>query len=243
MDLYGTIAPWYDRVFPYDPNQKSFTLTALEKAGLRAPYNICECGCGTGALAVELAAAGHHVEASDFDQAMVQAAFRRADGASNPAFRALDMRLVDQAYKKGQFDAVLAYGNTLVHLESPSEMGRFIHAARRVLKDNGILLLQILNYSHILDDRIEALPVIDNGGVRFERYYEKAANARLNFNTRLRTPEGDTFTNSTLLYPLRKNELESLLREAGFTTISHYGEFDRSGLGGGSMVLVTEARL
>jgi glycine/sarcosine N-methyltransferase len=104
----------------------------------------------------------------------------------------MDMRKIGEYYGRESFDALYCLGNTLVHLEGPEQIGIFLDAAFKLVKPDGVLILQILNYDHIVDDHINELPEIKTEKLRFSRWYEgidtnstASDEERLRFVTRL----------------------------------------------------------
>jgi SAM-dependent methyltransferase len=241
LNFYEAIARYYDRIFPYDPGQKTFTLEAAANAGFTGKLRVLEAGCGSGSLALALAADGHRVDASDFDRGMVSLAKNKRGESDNPSFRELDMRRIADSYLHASYEAVCCFGNTLVHLDGTAGTEEFFTAAKRVLKPGGRLCLQILHYDRILAAGVDRLPLIEDRDIRFDRFYERRHDGRLDFRTVLITPGGDRIENVIPLYPLRRGELETALRRAGFSGWTHFGGFDRSRFGPDSMALVTEA--
>jgi len=158
-------------------------------------------------------------------------------------FIQMDMKRIGAFFKVHSFNLILCFGNTLVHLTDFSEIESFCREARRLLKEGGKFLLQILNYDHILDHNVKRLPLIENNHITFERYYEYDNIKNLiRFRTILTVKERDRrMENEILLYPVRKHELDEALRNSGFTDISFYGDFDKSELKTYSLPLVVTA--
>jgi glycine/sarcosine N-methyltransferase len=238
MSFYDEIAEYYDLIFPLNRAQIDFVKSCIER-----PYQgkrLLDVGCGTGDLAIELAAEGFEMVAIDSDPEMLLRADRKAQGSVT--FQRLDMRGL-ASFTPRSFDGILCFGNTLVHLTDLSDIESFCIQAKGLLGKGGRLLLQILNYDHILDHHIKALPLIENDTIRFERFYEHEARSGLiGFRTKLTVKgTGREIDNEILLYPLRRGAFEEMLRKAGFTRISVYGDFDRKELRPDSLPLVVEA--
>jgi len=141
------------------------------------------------------------------------------------------------------FDAVICFGNTLVHLEGPDQILDFLRQSRSVLKKNGKLLFQIINYDRIIDQHIKGLPTIENEKIKFVRnYYYQPDQNIIDFETILTIKEsGDKIENTIQLYPLRKVESNELLSKAGFSKNLFYGNFKREALNENSIPLIVES--
>lgn len=240
MSFYEEIAEYYDHIFPFNRTQIQFV-----KGSLKEPYQnkrILDIGCGTGDLAITLSEAGFTVTGMDSDPVMLQKAVDKMTDSS-VTFTRMDMRGIGDYCNPSTFDAVLCFGNTLVHLASIQEIERLCKDVKHILKQNGKFLLQILNYNHILDHNIRSLPLIDNQFITFERTYDYNTGKNLiTFKTTLTVKEtSKKITNKVYLFPIRKDELYLSLRNSGFSDISFYCDFDRSMLKADSLPLVVEA--
>ena len=240
MQFYQSIAEHYDHIFPLDEAQVEFVINSVPR-----PHHgreILDIGCGTGSLAVALARDGFRVTGVDLDAAMIEIATDKGRGLSGLSFLQLDMRGLSGRFPPSSLDAILCLGNTLVHLKERSDVLSFCRASKDLIKRGGRLLLQILNYDHILDRRLPGLPTIDNDRVRFERIYGYNDDGSIVFRTVLTVQASSVVVeNEVLLYPLRKGDIEALLNEAGFTEFRFYGDFRRGPLMPESLPLVVEA--
>ena len=125
----------------------------------------------------------------------------------------------------GKFDAVICLGNSFTHLFDEGDRRRALAEFYAVLKHDGILILDQRNYDLILDsgfstkhkyyycgDKVTAEPVhVDDGLARFEYTFPDGSKHNLN------------------MFPLRKDYVRGLLRDAGFQQIHSYGDFQEEG--------------
>lgn len=235
--FYTSIANYYQHIFPFNPAQIEFLKQVL-------PYNgakVLDVGCAVGDLSFALTHFGFPTWAFDFDAQMVNIASNtKEEGALFPIFGHMDMRTMDQNYPELFFEAVICFGNTLVHLLNDEDIRKFIQASYKVLAREGKLTIQILNYQHILDHQINSLPLIDNEHIRFERKYGFTEGSELiDFDTLLTVKStGQEITNSVKLYPIRKIKLQELMNEAGFKNFEFYGGFHSEPLNETSLPLI-----
>lgn len=235
--FYSSIARHYQHIFPFNPDQVNFLRGVL-------PYNgakVLDVGCALGELSFALTHFGFPTWAIDYDTEMIALAQQnKQEDTMFPIFEQLDMRLIDERYPESFFNTIICFGNTLVHLLSDEDILRFLRAAYQVLAPEGRLAIQILNYNHILDHQVSSLPLIDNEQVRFERQYTFLSNSiHIDFNTRLVIKStGEEINNSVKLYAIRKEKLQQLLEQAGFTITSFYGNFNGAQLSETSIPLI-----
>jgi glycine/sarcosine N-methyltransferase len=244
-EFYQSIAPWYDRIFPVDPAAVSF---AARKIGIppagASTLSVLDAGCGTGGLAQGLAGLGFRVTGIDSDAEMIRLAAQKCGALPDTRFEVMDLRDAPSRFYGASFSAVVCFGNTLVHLTSREEISGFVRKARGLLKKGGLLLTQILNYDRILDQGVTVLPTLEDEKVRFERTYrQEAGSGRFWFRTVLTVKsESRMIENAVPLFPLRKDALAGMLKDAGFQNVEWFGDFNGGPLTDGSLPLIAVAR-
>jgi len=162
-DRFEHVAAGYDRWIGWGPRlerEMPFLLASLPErptdraAGAPALLDV---GCGTGAHAIALAAAGYDVIGLDQSPAMLEEARRaeataRADGRLRPEARLHWQQgdITDPGLLAGRaYQAVLAIGNSLLALGDEALVLRGLHAMLRSLAPGGTLILQYLNGTRI----------------------------------------------------------------------------------------------
>ena len=238
MDFYQAISKHYREIFPMNPLQAGFV---KESFSTLQEKTLLDVGCGKGDLVLELSTSFGHLTGIDLDSSMLEDA--SAAAPDNTSFLRLDMMDLRKQFGKEAFDGLLCFGNTLPHLPDLRSISEFLRQAGNVLKGNGKLLLQIINYDRILDQDVRSLPTIDTDHCSFVRNYNYDSQAHLvDFETILKIKtSGEHIVNKIRLYPLRKAELHSMLLDAGFLSISYYGNFRLDPPSADSIPLVVEA--
>mgnify|MGYP006318277501 FL=1 len=135
---------------------------------------VLDAGCGTGRVAIELAARGFSVAGLDLDPAMLDAARAKA-----PTLRWVEADLADAgAHRHETFDLVGLPGNVMIFVERGSE-GRVIDQLAALLEPGGLLVagFQLLT-----------------GRLTLDRYDEVAAAAGLELVDRWATWDREPFT-------------------------------------------------
>lgn len=234
--FYASISKYYSDIFPYNPMQLSFV---QQQFGNLNGKHLLDVGCATGELSAQLAKQGARVCGIDLSADLLQQAGKK-ETSEGLSFREGNMLHLQNDFGEAQFDGVICFGNTLVHLNTLNEVRQALDGMRYVLKPGGQLLLQILNYDHILDNRVNALPKIENDVVVFNRYYDFENDSwRLQFRTELTVKStGRCIENTTPLLALKSSALKSALQQSGFTDIALYSNFKRAPFGGNHLPLV-----
>ncbi len=234
--FYTSISKHYSDIFPYNPAQLKFVENNLKELSGK---NILDIGCATGELALRLAQKGCTVEGIDLNSDLLTQAHSK-NTHSNVHFQEGNMLFLPELFSAKKFDSVLCFGNTIVHLESIKLVQQMLEGAYSVLKPAGVLMLQLLNYDFILKEKVDALPLIETGNIKFIRNYKFIEGSDfLAFNTELFLKnEQKTISNETKLLPLRSSRLKQLLEAAGFTSIQFFSDFKQSPFGGNHILFI-----
>ncbi len=241
MPFYPSIRPWYDLIFPFIPAQLDFVLSY----GADPALSIVDVGCGTGSLIVALAEIFRSTAGMDPDEDMLESARQKA--TSKPVgtwFLKAGMLDLDKELAPESVDRLICFGNTLPHLSVEEEVAEFLQQSFRVLKPNGIILIQIINYDRILDQKLDGLPSIENGVCRFERKYHYPQNPNhIQFQTKLTIRNtGQVIENNVPLLAIRPAHLLKIVADSGFCEIEQYGSFNKDPLNSQSQPCIIKAK-
>lgn len=232
MQFYQTIIDYYDDIFPLKKQQVRFAKNIIEKNNLTSLLDI---GCATGAFANEMSNEMLNVDAFDLNEGMVNAAIKKY-GIKRVPFKSGNMLKLDDLYKDKSFDMITCFGNTLVHL-THDEAELALNVIRKHLK--GVFVVQILNYDYVIDENISELPIIDNEKIIFKRFYDIKNPDKIKFQTILDIKNiNKRIENTITLYPIRKNELYTMLKKAGFDKIIYYRNYNEDGANGQHLPLI-----
>jgi len=241
QDFYSSIAKSFNDIFPLQEQQVEFVKSALPAT---TKFSFVDVGCSTGQLANRLCLDGATGIGIDLNEDMIEIA--KADAATSLVdYQVVDMLRLADAFPSANFDLVICFGNTIVHLDSVEQVSDFLNQCCRLLKTSGYLLLQLLDYQFILDNQVRELPLIENENIRFNRSYRlpTTEDPKIDFNTSLTVKnEGVTLENTARLLPLRKEELDELLKSSGFTNIQFFSGFNKRPYLGNSLPLVVIAQ-
>lgn len=234
MSFYTSISEYYRKIFPLNPAQTRFVMDRFPNA---SNLSLLDIGCGTGDLCLALSSSFRLVTGIDLDEEMLEIAQSDKKKAENVDFRHLNMLEMDLTFGPESFDAILCFGNTLVHLANLEEIARFLEHAKHLLRPGGKLLMQVINYDRILDLNINSLPTLETDEIRFVRNYhyrdENQQNDgdrfdphQIEFETILTVKSTDqVIRNQIPLIPVRKAALENRLLQVGFTNLHFFGNF------------------
>lgn len=197
MTMYKNMADYYEYIFPVGKKAEFL------KEKFMGRKSLLDIGCSDGRVAEALAGAGFKLEAIDLSE----------EGVSFNA-QVMDMTEVDKHFQEKSFDGIYCIGNTIVHLDSYKAIEKTIKGFKSLLKKNGKLIIQILNYDFIYNKNKTELLIKETG---------------------------ENFKGSVNLFPIRKSELEEALKSAGFNSFTYYGGFDGKEFNNESMPLIVVA--
>lgn len=244
-EFYSSISKYYAEIFPFQMVQLQFVKS---RAGEPAGKQLLDIGCATGELTIQLAKNGAFVTGIDLNEDLLEQAKAKIgiEGfeTANPKFQKGNMLELKTDFQPWQFDGVLCFGNTLVHLQTPALVQQMLDGVFAVIKPGGHFLLQILNYDYILSEHVSELPVIDTENIRFTRKYSFPENGSLiSFQTELLIKSEDkTIENETPLLALQSHQLTELLKNAGFYEIELLSNFKQESFGGKHLPLVISCK-
>lgn len=238
--FYTSISKFYSEIFPHQLVQLQFV---KNRAGRMAGKRILDIGCATGELAFQMANAGAKVTGIDVNEDLLNQA-KSNKIHPNLHFQIGNMLNLEIDFRPAQFNSVLCFGNTLVHLQTIELIQQMLSGVYSVLKSGGQFLLQILNYDYIFGEHVSDLPTIETENIRFVRKYRfEENNPIIRFQTELTIKkENKTISNETMLFAIKSAELTKLLQSVGFKEIELFSSFKMEQFGGMHLPLVLSAK-
>ncbi|MGI6113812.1 MAG: class I SAM-dependent methyltransferase [Mahellales bacterium] len=228
MSFYSKLSQYYDYIFPAAHTTLDFLRDVFRK---HATSSVLDLGCGSGNYSVEFARWGLSVTAVDLDSEMVAKAQAKAKDEDLPIEVIKGNMLNISDIIKENFDGIVCIGNSLVHLSHRHQISKALKEMNTLLKPGGVLILQIVNYDRVLKFDVRHLPVIRNDemDLTFIREYSiDAETSLINFITTLKVGKNE-YRNIIKLLPLKREELDRLLKESGFNNNTFYGSFAGDG--------------
>ena len=231
--------PWYAEfyesdyrqfwsVWPDDPERDARQAEgAIKLLDLKPGQKILDLCCGQGRHCVELARRGYEVTGLDLSESLLtEASERAAEAGFEVGFVQADMREIPF---EDEFDAVVSMFTSFGYLESDDEDQKVLNAVAQALKPRGKLLMDLNNADspHNRPGRNWRQP--EAGRVMLETH-------SFGLHPRAFTVEvtvldhGQVREHTIKLRAYTADELERMLREAGFAHMTCYGGLDGSPL-------------
>lgn len=222
MGFYEEVSKYYDYIFPVQAPQINFLTKSLGREG----KTVLDIACATGGYAAALSELGFDVTAFDVDSSMMEACRERMKEGNYPV-RTFQGDMLEVGDLDERYDLVYCIGNSLVHLERMEDVATFLKGCHKVLRPNGRLVLQIVNYDRILEHHVKSLPTIFNSEVSlsFERLYDyQEDTGKILFTGKLEVWR-QNFVNTVSLLPVTSKQLVDMVDEFGFKDVELYGDF------------------
>ena len=224
-DFYDALAHDYDQMTSFEArlvSERPFLRLLVEQNGISSAV---DAGAGSGFHSILLAQLGVSVTAVDLSQVMLDALVRNAahKGLSVKVLQA-PLRDLPKRFHEA-VDGLFCMGNTVAHLVDARELDATLAAFRHVLKPEGSLILQMLNYDKILGERQRIQSVREAGGATYVRFYD-FHNDHVVFNVvKLEHREAGVEQHrlAISLKPWNSQELTSAVKRAGFQKIQTFG--------------------
>lgn len=236
--MYNNFAKHYDKLFPLDSQKVDFFKKLSDN--IEYPKTLLDIGCATGNLAFSLEDKFNGISAIDFDHQMIETATIKNEH-HHVDFRQMNMMNISSSYFDNSMSVVSCLGNTIVHLSSELEISEFIRQAKKLLRANGIIIIQLLNYDNIIKNNIQKLPLIETDEFVFTREYDKVGE-KLDFHTSFTVKKtNETKGSAVKLLPIKFEQLKKILTNNGFNKVEAYSNWKKDKFQEDSFQLIIEA--
>lgn len=216
-EFFNLIATDYDEMvsFKQSVEKKKEAFKSIIKPWMETAADL---GCGSGADSIALSSLGLKVIAFDPSSEMIRVAMENAKKENvNIDFHISPIHSIPESFNN-KFDIVVSLGNTFANIErkyfTPSIKNCF-----ELLKPDGTLIIQILNYEKILSEQKRIVNIREGKENYFIRFYD-FKNEEIIFNilvfNKSNLKQNKLF--STNIYPYIINDFSEALNSIGFST-------------------------
>ncbi len=223
--MWGDLIDWDKRRI----GENNFLVDQFRKHGVKRVF---DSALGDGCDSIYLIKQGFDVVSNEIDEAFLKKALANADTEDvSLKITALDWRELDTKLPKESFDAVILLGNSLTYLFTNKAQVEALSQFKKLLKEDGVLIIDERNYQYILynkeeilkgnfhysgkyvycGDRVHGKPIeITNDEIKFE-YIDEVTNEKAQLG----------------LYPFKRGEMKKLLTVAGFKSIKQFADYKK----------------
>jgi len=184
-----------------------------------------DAGCGTGFHSILLAQLGLQVTATDISEHMLNVTQKNAKQKNvqietiQSSFNELNKK-TDKTY-----DAVFCLGNSLAHILEEKELLDSLKIFYEILKSDGLLFVQMLNYNRIIRNRERIQSIKEINGKIFVRFYDFIDKILL-FNILSIKKQGSEIKHSLRsieIFPWQSADLVRIFCDAGYSKTQLFG--------------------
>lgn len=181
--FYSQLAPGYDAMTEFATRLQSVSAFLARVWPEVEQPAVLDVACGTGVYALAAAERGARSVGADLCAEMLT----QAQGNAKRLQLAVDWRCIPMqemsAVLDTDFDLILCMGNSLPHLLEDGELARGLAGFKRLLKPGGKLVLQILNYTAILNRQERIVAIDRTAQIEYIRFYDFLSDSRfVHFN-------------------------------------------------------------
>ncbi|MBB6481174.1 class I SAM-dependent methyltransferase [Spirochaeta isovalerica] len=227
MRLYEKLAAEYKDIFPSSREKVDFIENFLKEGELQ---RILDIGCASGEFACQLSSASRKITGIDLDPFMIEEAKAQSPPESDITihFEQAEMLRFLSDSAPDRFDLVSCLGNTIVYLDGEPELNEFLCSAKKALKKQGSLIIQILNYSNPVIVPGFTFPRAETGNIEFKREYVSLEDpGELGFKTYVKDKStGETGTDLHRHNLFSSSRIAQMAKDIGFVNTHIFGGYD-----------------
>lgn len=225
--FYDEIASEYDKMISFESavEKKKTLLKNLINQNVETAADI---GCGTGVDSIALTLNSLNVSAFDPSEKMISVAKTNSKKMNvNVEFYNYPADNIPKEFDN-KFNLIVSLGNTFANI-ADNKFNKSLKRCYDILKPNGQLLIQVLNYKKILEEKQRIVNITESDNKFFIRFYDfNSELIAFNILTFSKVRTSDYKLSSTIIYPYQLEKFQSALTNAGFTNIQFYGNLKLS---------------
>ena len=227
QQFFDELSNQYDSMIPLEEaiERKEKVFNNLLKGNFKT---VADVGCGTGSDSLAFARLGYNVTSFDpsaemLNKLKLNAKSYRVD-LNSYQFRASQI----PAKFNGEYDVVISFGNSFANIPA-DEFESSVFKCFSLLKEEGELYIQILNYEKILLEKKRIVSITKGDDKYFLRFYDFCKN-QIVFNILQfdKSNNSDLQLISTEIYPYFTEDFTRAMKKAGFKCINYYRNLNLS---------------
>jgi ubiquinone/menaquinone biosynthesis C-methylase UbiE len=225
-NFYNSASAYYDKMIDFDSAllKRKILLSNFIDDKIKS---VADVGCGTGVDSISLSQLGLNVTSFDPSPEMINTARTNSEKHNckidfhNFGANDIPKTFIDK------FNLVVSLGNTLANIPS-SKIEKSVAKLFTLLKKDGRVLIQILNYEKILRVKERIVKITKKDGEYYIRFYD-FGKKDLTFNILKFNSDQTTKKEllSTKIFPYTSKKFKKVFKEAGFKKIELYGSLDK----------------
>lgn len=227
MITIKNLVEYYDELFPTSETRKKFFSDFSEV--FNTPVHFLSIDCGTGLLESILAKKGHDVTGIENTELLVSANLRRRSQLMSIRFFQMEKEDMSKFLGKSFYNVISVLNSRIIFM-TRDEIKRFFSDCKKLISENGSIILELINFEKLKDQSMIQLPVRESVRSKlFTEIYEAEDGTRtLTSNVENSSGKILPVLKNVPIYPLMPSEIEQFAEEAGFSSAEFYADFEKS---------------
>lgn len=218
-------AEWFDTTYYHtlyknrdEEEAANFISRLIDNLKLPKSAYLLDLACGKGRHSITLNQLGYTVKGVDLSPNSIAEASKSSN--EQLTFAVQDMR---QAIPNEKFDAIFNLFTSFGYFDSIDDNIRVVQAMNSMLNENGILVIDFMNATKVIDSLVlEEEKIIDGIEFHIERKYDGQHIFKF-----IHIKDGESvFDYSERVQALKQVDFEKLLTENGFEILRNFGDFN-----------------
>ncbi|NLM00905.1 MAG: class I SAM-dependent methyltransferase [Treponema sp.] len=228
MKNMSYLIEYYDELFEVSSSQKKFYEELSTHFGM--PTRFLRIDCGTGYFEHFLAKNGHDATGIDTSKEMLERANLRRR-MPNTAVRFFQMSSLDMTrfLGKGFYHVISCLESRIIFVHDKTLRRKFFHDCHTLMHENGVLILQLLNFENFPANPMARLP--ERESIRSKLFSQLWENSDGTFSLKkdIELSSGKVVPLNTgeTVCPVSIAELENCAHEAGFSSVEKFEDYEK----------------
>jgi len=223
--FFDELAPEYDQMISFEKavESKKKLLKNFIKPEMKYAADL---GCGSGIDSIALASLGLKVTAFDPSDEMLEVAKENTERKkAKVTFHNQQSDAISEDFDD-QFDLLVSLGNTFANI-GKEQLVKSLQRCKQILKPQGILLIQILNYEKIQSEKQRIINITEGGDKYFIRFYDFIG-TELFFNILIFNKEKPSEHKliSTKLFPHKLDDFNNALKRVELSEVEFFSDLE-----------------
>ena len=225
--FFDELAFDYDQMVSFDKavENKKRLLKNFITPGMKYAADL---GCGSGVDSIALTSSGLKVTAFDPSAEMLEVAKKNAErDKAKVTFHNQSIGFISEDFDY-QFDLVVSLGNTFANIDK-GLLTNSLQRCKQILKPEGTLLIQVLNYEKILNEKQRMVNITEGVNKYFIRFYDFIG-SEITFNILKFNKEKPSEHKliSTKVFPHSQDDFDAILKKLEFSNVEYFSDFQRT---------------
>lgn len=229
MNNLSYLIEYYDELYEVSKSQKEFYAELAQTYGM--PTKFLRVDCGTGYFEHYLAKEGHDSTGIETSKEMLERANLRRR-MPNTAVRFFQMSYLEMTrfLGKGFYNVISILNSRIIFIQDKTLKRKFFHDCRMLLRQNGVLIIDLLNFNHYPTNPMARLPERESIRAKLFTQIWQESDTSFSLKQDLEISSGKIVpvNEGEAVYPTSIAELESLALEAGFSSVEKFTDFTKA---------------